>query len=230
MTTAPVSAPARIPRTGLPARKQSAPVRQRFSTAMLATGTVLSLASLFGPDWALRVGVVIALLSAAGSCALAWRELYLAKRTHAGELATVNRRHSADLRAERQHNADVLDTVRDRAQLWRSEVERQQTHIAGLRVQVSALASDLSSVRRQLIRADGVIAGLRKTVAERDLEISRRHSVPTEPGAEVHGLPRRMQANRTEPAGPGAAGSRVVIDLRADEPALPNFEADRRRA
>ena len=65
VTTAPVSAPAPLARVGTPARKQAAPARQRISTAVLVVGTVLSLASLVGPDWALRAGVVIALVSAA---------------------------------------------------------------------------------------------------------------------------------------------------------------------
>jgi hypothetical protein len=158
VTTAPVSAPAQLVRAGAPARKQAAPARQRISTAVLVVGTVLSLASLFGPDWALRTGVVIALASAAASCALAWRELQLTKRRHARELLTVGRRHTEDLRSERRHNAEVLDTVTGRAERWRHEVDRQQTQIAGLRVEVSALRTDLGSVRRQLVRADGTIA------------------------------------------------------------------------
>ena len=176
MTTAPVSAPAQLMRGGAPARKQAAPARQRISIAVLAVGTLLSLASLFGPDWALRAGVVIALVSAAASCALAWRELRLTRRQHARDLLAVGRRHTEDLRSERKHNAEVLDTVRGRAERWRHEVDRQQTQIAGLRVDVSALHADLGSVRRRLVRADGTIAALRETVRERDLELALARS------------------------------------------------------
>lgn len=230
VTTAPMSISAHLPRAGTPLRKQAAPTRQRISTAVLVLGTALSLGSLFGPDWALRVGVVIALLSAAASCGLAWREVYLARRRHAQDLLAVGRRHSADLRAERQHNADVLDTVSERAQRWRREVDRQQTQVAGLRVEASALRTDLSSVRRQLRRADGVIATLRETVRDRDLEIAVLRADDAELGAEVHSLPRRGQLDRADTfAAPGGDG-RSVIDLRATEPAMPNFEADRRGA
>ena len=228
VTSAPVSAPAQLVRAGAPARKQAAPVRQRVSTLVLVVGTLLSLGSLFGPDWALRVGVVIALASAVCSCALAWRELYLTKRKHAQELIAVDRRHGADLRAERQHNADVLGTVSERAQRWRHEVDRQQTQIAGLRVEVSALSSDLGSVRRQLVHANKTITGLREAVRDRDVELSLMRSAScssaatetVEIAAEVHALPRRV---RTAEAG-------LVLSQQIAEPAMPNFEADRRPA
>lgn len=227
-----MSAPAQLARTGVPARRQPAPIRQRISTAVLVTGTVLSLGSLLGPAWALQTGVVIALASAVVSCALAWRELYLTKRRHAQDLLAVGRRHTADLRAERQHNAGVLDTVNERAQRWRHEVDRQQTQIAGLRVEVSALRSDLTSVRRQLFGADGVIAGLRETVRDRDVEIALIRSEVTGAEAELRTLPRRLRVDAdglAEGAG-SVGGARTVVGLRAEVPALPNFEADRRRA
>jgi hypothetical protein len=230
VTTAPVSAPAQLVRAGAPARKQAAPARQRISTAVLVVGTVLSLASLFGPDWALRTGVVIALASAAASCALAWRELQLTKRRHARELLTVGRRHTEDLRSERRHNAEVLDTVTGRAERWRHEVDRQQTQIAGLRVEVSALRTDLGSVRRQLVRADATIATLRETVRERDLELALNRTEVTGSDAEVHTLPRRNRPDRAEVPATAGSGDRTVIELATEEPAMPNFEADRRRA
>ena len=235
MTTAPVSAPAQLARTGTATRKQTAPARQRISTAVLVVGTVLSLGSLAGPDWMLRAGVVIA---------LAWRELYLTKRKHAQELITVGRRHSADLRAERQHNADVLSTVSERAKRWRSEVDRQQTQIAGLRVEVAALSSDLGSVRRQLVHANKTVTGLREAVRDRDVELSLMRSVPlssaapgaVETAAGVHALPRRVRVERADrPAAaeavtPSVGEARLVISQHPVEPAMPNFEADRRPA
>lgn len=230
VTTAPVSAPAQLVRAGAPARKQAAPARQRISIAVLVVGTLLSLASLVGPDWALRAGVVIALASAAASCALAWRELQLTKRRHARELVTVGRRHTEDLRSERRHNAEVLDTVTGRAERWRHEVDRQQTQIAGLRVEVSALRTDLGSVRRQLVRADGTIATLRETIRERDLELALTRGEVTGSDAEVHTLPRRNRPDLANVPGTAGSGDRTVIELPTEEPAMPNFEADRRRA
>jgi chromosome segregation ATPase len=197
---------------------------------VLVVGTVLSLASLVGPDWALRAGVVIALGSAAASCALAWRELQLTKRRHARDLLVVSRRHTEDLRSERRHNAEVLDTVSGRAERWRHEVDRQQTQIAGLRVEVSALRTDLGSVRRQLVRADGTIASLRESVRERDLELALVRATASSPGAEVHTLPRRVRLERAEVDVAADSEGRTVIDLPVEEPAMPNFEADRRRA
>ncbi len=235
VTTAPVSAPAPLARVSGPARRQTAPTRQRLSTAVLVVGTALSLASMLGPDWALRGGVVVALASAAASCALAWRELYATKRRHAQDLLVVGRRHTDDLRAERQHNAAVLDAVTGRAERWRREVDRQQTQIAGLRVETSALRTDLASVRRQLVRADGTIAGLRETVRERDLELALVRDAGAQlaessAAADVQPLPRRGRPDRAGAAPSGYSGDGTVIDFVGGEPAMPNFEADRRRA
>jgi hypothetical protein len=230
VTTAPVSAPAQLPRVAAPARKKGAPTRQRVSTAVLVVGTVLSLGSLVGPDWALRAGVVVALASAVGSCALAWRELHLTERRHAQDLLAAGRRHTEDLRAERKHNSDVLDTVGQRAQRWRREVDRQQTQVAGLRVEVTALRSDLTSVRRQLVRANSVIADLRETARERDIEVALMGTTDTGTDAQLHALPRR--ADHDQAAGCRPPGDEVdtVVDFLAEEPTLPNFEADRRLA
>lgn len=230
MTTAPVSAPAQIARVGVAARKQSAPTRQRLSTGVLVAGTVLSLGSLVGPDWALRAGVVVALASAVASCALAWRELYLTKRRHAQDLLTAGRRHTEDLRMERQHNAGVLDTVSERAQRWRHEVERQQTQIAGLRVEVTALRGDLTAVRRQLVRANRVIGDLREAVRERDVEIALRRPTGSGVDAELQALPHRTDRDPVVPELTSGDVIRTVVDFRTEEPALPNFEADRRLA
>lgn len=239
MPTTPVPATTRIGKAGAPSRKQASSARQRISTAVLVIGTALSLGSLAGPDWMLRIGIVIALASAAVSCALAWRELHLARRQHAQDLLAASRRHAEQLSAARQHNTDVLDTVSSRARRWRGEVDRQQTQIAGLRVEVTALRADAASMRHQLKVADGVITGLRETVRERDLELALTR--PAErAAAEVHTLPRRVRFDRAavDAAVGAAAGAvdsvgsprRTLFGLHPDEPALPNFEADRRRA
>jgi hypothetical protein len=97
-------------------------------------------------------------------------------------------------------------------------------------VEVSALSADLGSVRRQLVRADGTIATLRETVRERDLELALVRATPTHADAEVHTLPRRSRLDRAEVAVAVGGEGRTVIDLPTEEPAMPNFEADRRRA
>lgn len=227
-----MSAPVQLNRTGRPQRRQSTPLRQRASTAVLVVGTVVSLASLIGPDWVLRAGVAVALISAATSCALAWRELYLTKRRHARRLLAVDREHTDALRAERRHNADVLDTVRDRAGRWRTEVDRQQQKIAALRVENSALSTDLVSVRRQLLGADRIIAGLRQTVRDRDTELAThdalRDSVAVEGGGDANVQVLTQWARLERKSVPIA--DRTVVELSTQAPALPNFEADRRRA
>ena len=62
------------------------------------------------------------------------------------------------------------------------------------------------------------------------VELALAGAKATSSDAEVRALPRRIRLERTEAAGATGAQGHTVIDLPVEEPALPNFEADRRRA
>ena len=87
---------------------------RRAATIVLIVGTVLSLAAAFGPVWAVRLGVGLALAAAVAASVLAWREVRADRRRHAAAMLANTRAHGAALRIERAHNSAVLQVVTER--------------------------------------------------------------------------------------------------------------------
>ena len=73
MTSVRASASRSAPTSGL----------RRASEIVLVAGTVIAVAAAFGPLWATRVGVAVAVAAAVVACVCAWRELFNAERRHA---------------------------------------------------------------------------------------------------------------------------------------------------
>jgi chromosome segregation ATPase len=189
---------------------------------------VLAVAAAFGPAWAARAGVAIAVVAAVLACVFAWRELFAAERSHARTMLATSQRHGAQLRSEREHNAAVVETLSNRVREVTGVVEGQRVTIAGLRHEVVALEGDRTTLRGQLTQRDKVISWLRSTVRSQDAEIaglrSRLQAEADERAAEVHRLPRRVRAEFA------AVEESAVSDLPTFASVLPNYEVDRRLA
>jgi chromosome segregation ATPase len=207
-------------------------------------GTVVALASVLGPVWATRAGVVVALVAAVVGCVCAWRELFHAERRHARTMLQTTERHGAQLRDERRRNAAVVDTLTERVRAVTRVVEGQQVTIAALRHEVFALEGDRTTLRGRLEDRDRTISSLRTTVQKQDVELGslrdratalrqqaeslREDLAALREDAEVHHLPRRVRAE-LEAVTAGAESG--VLDLRTLETVrgvLPNYEAERR--
>ncbi len=194
---------------------------------MLVVGTVLAVAAAFGPTWATRIGVGIAVVAAVTACVLAWRELFAAERSHAQTLLQATQRHGDQLRTEREHNASVVTTLSGRVREVTGVVEGQRVRIAGLRHEIFALEGDRTTLRGQLQQRDKVISWLRSTVRSQDAEIDTLRTqlqAAADARADVHHLPRR---SRSEFA---AVEQSDVTDLPTFAAVLPNYEVDRRLA
>jgi hypothetical protein len=225
---------------------------RRASEVVLVTGTLLAVLSVFGPDWATRAGIAVAVTSAVVACVCAWREVFSAERRHARSMLVASQRHGAQLRDERRRNAEVVETLTDRVQAAGRTIEGQQVTIAALRHEVFGLEGDRTSLRGALRDRDRTISSLRTTVQKQEVELgslrtdlgSLREDLASlqedlalfqedtfpEDRAEVHHLPRRYRA---ELEGVAAGGGSDVLDLRMLETVrgvLPNYEEDRRRA
>lgn len=221
-------------RSAAPVRRHPRSRRQVISVSILGLGTLLALASLTGPDWLLRIGVVVAIAAALGSIAASWRDIASIRRQHAQDLLALSRRHRDELRVTRQRNGAVLKSVSGRAQRWRQEVDRQHSQLAGLRQELITLRLALGASRHSIIRADATISGLRETLRDRDTEIALIRAPEESPSAAIYALPRRVADG---PGRVGVAAERAGISVvrraaagTSAEPALPNFEADRRGA
>jgi septal ring factor EnvC (AmiA/AmiB activator) len=246
------------PRPSSTTRRQAPTSRlRRASEVVLVTGTLLAVLSVFGPDWATRAGIAVAVTSAVVACVCAWREVFSAERRHARSMLAASQRHGAQLRDERRRNAEVVETLTDRVQAAGRTIEGQQVTIAALRHEVFGLEGDRTSLRGALRDRDRTISSLRTTVQKQEVELGSlrtdlgslredlaslqedlasfadgvfEEGAPSADSAEVRHLPRR---HRAELEAVAAGEGSDVLDLRMLETVrgvLPNYEEDRRRA
>ena len=151
-----------------------------LALTILTVGTVASVASMFGGEWVIRAGVVVAIVMAFAAVYVAWRELGAERVRHAEEL-----KHEIDLRshqADRFHEESVAMISR-----FNARAENLQAVIAKLRGQLAAAKSELSSMR-------GNAAWLRAEVAERQARVevleARIAELEAEETANIVTLPR----------------------------------------
>ena len=223
---------------------RSAPTSRlrRASEVVLVGGTVVAVLAAFGPAWATRVGVVVAVVAAVVACVCAWRELFHAERRHARTLLQASQRHGVQLRDERQRNAEVVDTLTERVRETVAVVDGQRVTIAGLRHEVFSLEDDRTSLRTAVADRNRTISSLRNTVQKQEVQITglqtrlqelehEHEHEHDEITAEVHRLPSRLNAD--ELAAIADHEDSAVLDLRTLETVrgiLPNYEEDRRFA
>jgi predicted RNase H-like nuclease (RuvC/YqgF family) len=210
---------------------------RRASEVVLVAGTVIAVAAAFGPHWATRVGVAVAVAAAVVGSVCAWRELFHVERRHAHTLLQTTQRHGDQLREERRHNAEVVDTLTERVLETVAVVDGQRVTIAGLRHEVFSLEGDRTSLRTAVADRDRTITSLRTTVQKQEVQIegletrvAELEQELDEDGAQVHRLPALPQ---DELDALTEREDSLVLDLRTLETirgVLPNYEADRRFA
>jgi hypothetical protein len=234
------------PTRSIPKRRAGISPLRRASRTVLIAGTAVSALAAFGPPWAVRVGIALAMAAAVVACFLAWREINIGRRDHAKAMLAASRAHGEGLRKERTHNAAVLDTLAQRARNAAAQIETQQVVIGDLLVKIATLRGDKAQLNRELKQREHVISELRHTVRTQEAEMVALQRDETElawgreqgGGAEVHLLPRRMLAELSVDDAANEldmwteASQPTVVDLVAAEVpvVLPNYEGDRRRA
>ena len=219
---------------------RSAPTSRlrRASEVVLVGGTVVAVLAAFGPAWATRVGVAVAVTAAVVACVCAWRELFHAERRHARTLLQTSQRHGLQLRDERRRNAEVVDTLTERVRQTVGVVDGQRVTIASLRHEVFSLEGDRTSLRTAVADRDRTISSLRSTVQKQEVRITGLESRLQElehdqdgGTAQVHQMPHPL--NEAELAAIAENEDSAVLDLRTLETVrgiLPNYEEDRRFA
>jgi hypothetical protein len=210
---------------------------RRASEIVLVGGTVIAVVAAFGPVWAVRTGLVVAVVAAVVACVFAWRELFSARREHARAMLTASRDHGQALSDERERNGAVVATLGSRIRDAGAVIERQRVTIAELRVQISGLKGDKAYLRAEVDHREGVISSLRDTVRAREAELIALQADDGD-DADVHEWPRRVLAEHESawdelPAADDlwTDGSHpTVVDLKMLDLAmiLPNYEEDRR--
>jgi hypothetical protein len=213
----------------LPRRRAATSPLRRAATIVLIIGTAISLLSAFGPTWANRIGVAVALSSAILACTLAWRELAQARHEHARQLLTIDRQHGRQLADERRRNADVVSVLTSRISDRAVVIEAQKLTIAQLKAQLYSARKDNVSLSAELGQRNAAIDSLQVALRNREAELLALLADGND--AEVHALPRRAQADHC-PMASNPDGTRAgVVDLAtAEAKVLPNFEGTRRLA
>jgi hypothetical protein len=214
-----------------PSRRAASSPFRRAATMVLIIGTVISLASAYGPPWMMRIGIVVAVAAAILSCSLAWRELSQDRHKHAKQLLDLDRQHGRQLTEERRRNADVVSVLTSRISDRGVVIETQKLTIAQLKAQLYSVRKDNVSLTAELRQRNATIDSLQATVRSREAELIALLADGND--AEVHALPRRALADHghmvdSSPAGENPAG---VVDLVSVEAkVLPNFEVTRKLA
>ena len=208
----------------------------RASQVVLIVGAVLCAAAAIGPVWAVRVGIGLAVATGVIAVVLAFRYLRQLRREHAARLLAMTRDHGAALSTERNRNAEVVQVLTDRAQLATRTASKQQVRIGELNAKVTELTGDNARLRSEVKSRDVTIVGLRETIRSRDTEIQLlRADLDLEaidaPDSDVHGLPRHLRGERNDQSQEAAdlwneTDHPTVVDMRAVEAPLPNYEVD----
>ncbi len=210
---------------------------RRASTVALAVGTVLAVASAFGPVWVVRAGVVAACLAAVLASALAWRELRAARRVHGRQMVAAAQQHGAALREERARNADIVGVLSERLRAAGATIDKQRSRIAELMTQVSRLHGERGRLAVQTEQQAEVITTLRSEARERELALKAREdelrALREAEQAAIRHMPRRMRLDAVPDEPPAEteaelldrAGRRAAIDLST---VLPNYEVQQR--
>ena len=213
----------------LPRRRAAMSSLRRAATLVLIIGTAISLLSAFGPTWANRIGIAVALSSAILACTFAWRELAQARHEHAKQLVTIDRQHGRQLAEERRRNADVVSVLTSRIADRAVVIETQKLTIAQLKAQLYSVRKDNVSLSAELGQRSAVIDSLQVSLRSREAELLVLLADGND--AEVHALPRRALADHGFVASNPDGTSAGVVDLATVEAkVLPNFEGTRKLA
>lgn len=212
-----------------PRRRAATSSLRRAATIVLIIGTAISMLLAFGPTWASRIGIAVALSSAILACTFAGRELAQARHEHAKQLLTIDRQHGRQLAEERRRNADVVSVLTSRIADRAVVIETQKLTIAQLKAQLYSVRKDNVSLSAELGQRNAVIDSLEVTLRSREAELLVLLADGND--AEVHALPRRVLADHGSLVSNLDGTSAGVVDLAtAEAKVLPNFEGTRKLA
>lgn len=153
---------------------------RNLALTILIVGTLAAVASLFGGIWVVRAGAVVAVVMAFAAVLVAWRELERERVLHREE---VKRQVGLRVAQSDKHHDDSMAML-DR---FNARVDNLKAVIVGLRRQLGAANSELSSMR-------GNSVWLRAEIAERQSRIDaltgRLAALEAEQSSNVIALPR----------------------------------------
>lgn len=182
---------------------------RRITMAALIAAGVLALAALAGPDWVIRIGAVLGLAAGVVAAVLAVRALRRVDADHrqrSGEkIIALERLHGQQLRADRERSTGVVETLsqhlrdresnnaelRERNGELAARLEQADEVIVEQRESLKSLRAENDGLHSEIVARDGIIGGLRQTLATREEELAALLGDPD--SAEVYAMPRRVR-------------------------------------
>lgn len=158
---------------------------RRTAWTILAVGTIVSIASLFGSVWLIRAGVLVAIGMAFLAVHITWKQLERERNEH---LEQIREQVAIRTALSEKHHSDSVAMI-DR---FTARSDALKSIIFKLRRQLAAANGELSTMR-------GNSVWLRAEVSERQATIealnSRIAELETELGEKVVTMPRRGTTN-----------------------------------
>jgi|GEM_PF-4658045 len=215
---------------------------RRITLAVLVALGVLALASLAGTDWMVRAGLVLGLATGVVAAVLAVRALRRLdsehREKHGEQIIALERDHGEQMRTDRARSTGVVETLSDHLKQRESNNAQLREHNAELteqlgqagevieaqRVSLEALHTENDELRSEIEVRDGIIGGLRQTLATREEELAGLLGDPD--SAEVYAMPRRVRSagHAVEP------DENELVDLALLQTVTPKTDEVRRQA
>lgn len=163
---------------------------RRWNLAVLVVGTVAAVACAVGPLWLVRAGVAVALLTAACSVWLAWRQMNSLVREHLAEVAALREEHAREVRALTQaHHAETMTMIerftarkaefaaelaaaRDEAAALRASLASSELDNEAKQVRIRALNLHVRHLEDEMAAVDEVITNLPRR-GRRSVDVSK---------------------------------------------------------
>lgn len=175
---------------------------RRRAQSVLGAGAVLAVAAAFGPTWAIRVGVGIAIVAGVLAAVFLWRQVRAERQRRVAEASAQAKSHGAVLSAERSQHISVLssmetynDAAAERVRDLGSVIDDLQAQLTAQHLELSGLRGNNAALKARIAKLEAELAARVAELREREAELEAREAeLRTVKGAdaELVTLPRRM--------------------------------------
>lgn len=167
---------------------QTSPARRR-TFILLCVGSVLAVGCAFGPEWLVRVGLGVALLTAVASVWMTWREMDRMVLQHMGELKALR---DEAREAAHAHHVEMMVTIArftKRQEAYRAQIAEATAEIERLTADVAAVSLDAEAKQTRISALNKIVSDMEKQLSAAEDEVVLAQHVMS--------LPRRGAGRRT---------------------------------
>lgn len=196
---------------------------RRLTLTFLIVGTVLAIASVFGPLWLVRLGVGIAVLGSAAAVWYAFREMSRLEVLHRKELKAVRLYAREAAQAHHVEQTEMINTFTERHKAHREMVSSLTGELADSKTELSTLRGNLVSARAQSDAGLERVTELEALIAQQtaELEAARLEVARLAAAADVQA---DAEASEKDAEGDLVTLPRRVVSRRAMAAELPTAE------